>query len=172
MIHRYVAQLRWSGSTASGYRDYSRAHLVQTPPAAAELAVSADPSFLGDRPLQNPEQLLLAAAASCQMLSFLALAARARVDVLGYRDEAEALMPVTRGPMRITTITLRPEIVVADGVDLERVSALVAQAHEECYIANTLNAEIVIEPEVSWAAAQPSESQRSASQPPVVETPA
>ena len=102
--HRYTAAASWSGSTAGGYRAYDRAHRVTTPPAATELAVSADPSFKGDPALFNPEQLLLTAAVSCQLLSFLALAARAGVDVVRYDDDAEAFMPATRDRMRITRI--------------------------------------------------------------------
>ncbi len=147
--HSFRSQLRWSGSTGSGYRDYSRTHRVVTPPAAVEFEVSADAPFRGDPDLPNPEQLLLAAASSCQLLAFLAVAARAGIDVLDYGDDAEALMPVSREPMRITRITLRPRIVLAPGTDLDRVRELVRTAHEECYIANTINAEIVIEPVVT-----------------------
>jgi organic hydroperoxide reductase OsmC/OhrA len=149
--HRFHSQLAWEGTTAVGYREYSRAHTVATPPVADELALSSDPAFRGDPALRNPEQLLLAAASSCQMLSFLSNAARAGVDVLGYTDDAEALMPVTREPMRITAITLRPRIRVAAGTDVERVRRFVDEAHEQCFIANTLNAEMTIEPEITVA---------------------
>ncbi|MHA3702663.1 OsmC family protein [Jatrophihabitans sp. YIM 134969] len=146
--HVYTASLAWTGSTAVGYRGYSRAHRVVTPPAATDLIVSADPSFKGDPALLNPEQLLLASASSCQLLAFLALAARAGIDVVSYRDDAEARMPATRDRMRITGITLRPRIDVAGEVDLAEVERLTHVAHDECYIANTLACEVVVEPEV------------------------
>ncbi|MBM9467571.1 OsmC family protein [Nakamurella leprariae] len=149
-VHRFTSALRWSGSTAGGYRDYSRAHHVTLPPTDTRLTVTADAAFRGDAALPNPEQLLLAAAASCQLLSFLALAAVAGVDVLSYSDEAEAEMPVTREAMRITRIVLRPHIEVAEGTDTERVVAMVHQGHDECFIANTLNAEVVVEPTVQF----------------------
>lgn len=146
--HRYEAQVRWQGSTAAGYRGYDRTHRVSTPPANHDLTVSADPSFRGDPTVVNPEQLLLAAASSCQLLSFLALAAQAGVDVVDYRDDAEAEMPVTSGPMRITLVTLRPRILVAPGTDVGRVHDLVGRAHDTCYIANTLTAELHVEPTI------------------------
>ncbi len=146
--HHYRARVAWTGSTGAGYRSYSRRHRVQTPPAAAELALSADPSFRGDPTLTNPEQLLLAAASSCQLLSFLALAARDRLDVLAYDDDAEAVMPAGDQPVRITSIVLRPRIVVGPGTDHDRVRQLVQDAHRDCYIANTLTAEVVLEPVV------------------------
>lgn len=146
--HRYESQLEWDGSTAAGYRDYDRGHRLRTPPARAELGLSADPSFGGDERRHNPEQLLLAAASSCQLLSFLALAARAGINVVGYADDADALMPAARERMRITRITLRPRIVVAAGTDESSIIELVERAHEDCFIANTLNAEVVLEPTV------------------------
>lgn len=149
--HTYRSQLSWAGSTGVGYDSYDRTHRVITPPAAGELVVTSDPTFLGKPELRNPEQLLLAAASSCQLLSFLAISARSRIDVLAYEDDAEAIMPETPRPVRITRITLRPRIVVAPGADLDRVRRLISKAHDECYIANTLNAEVVIEPLIEVA---------------------
>lgn len=149
--HRYRSTLTWAGSTALGYRDYSRSHRVSTPPAAAPLEMSSDPSFRGDADRHNPEQLLLAAASSCQLLAFLAVAARAGIDVIGYDDEAEALMPVIDGAIRITKIILRPRIVVAGGTDPAEVARLVEQAHAECFIANSLAVEMVLELSVRLA---------------------
>jgi organic hydroperoxide reductase OsmC/OhrA len=150
--HRYESKLRWNGSTAAGYETYEREHRVVVPPAATELALSSDPAFNGDADLPNPEQLLVAAASSCQLLSFLAIAARSRVEVLEYADDAEAVMPEDVKPMRITQITLRPRIVVAPGTDLDRVTRLVGKAHDACFIANTVNAEIAVEPTIEHAA--------------------
>ena len=149
--HVYRSQLSWDGSTATGYEAYERTHRVLIPPAEAELLLSSDPAFNGDGQLANPEQLLLAAASSCQLLSFLALAARSRIDVLAYEDSAEAVMPDDERPMRIARITLRPRIVVAEGVNHERVGRLVERAHEGCFIANTLNAEIDVLPVIELA---------------------
>ncbi len=149
--HTYRSRLSWDGSTGVGYDSYERTHRVAVPPADGELVLSSDPAFLGEAKLPNPEQLLLAAASSCQLLSFLAIAARSGIDVLAYEDEAEAIMPEDVKPLRITQITLRPRIVVARGVDLDRVRRLVGKAHEACFIANTLNAEMSIEPVIEVA---------------------
>ncbi len=152
--HVYRTRLDWHGSTGAGYESYGRIHRVAVPPADGELVLSSDVAFHGDARLPNPEQLLLAAASSCQLLMFLAIAARSKVDVLAYEDEAEAVMPEDQKPMRITRIALRPRIVVAAGADLDRVRRLVERAHDECFIANTLNAEISIEPAIEHAEAQ------------------
>jgi peroxiredoxin-like protein len=161
--HTYQSSLVWSGSTGAGYRAYSRTHQVSTPPAAVEFEVSADASFGGDPHHLNPEQLLLAAASSCQLLSFLALAARAGVDVEHYEDDAEAIMPATRERMRISRIVLRPQIVVAAGTDLNQVAALVTAAHHSCYIANTLTADVRLEPAIEHSGQARAASGRAAS---------
>ncbi len=149
--HRYQSHLLWEGSTGDGPAHYDRAHRVLTPPARHELRLSADPAFHGDPALSNPEQLLLAAASSCQLLSFLALAARKRIDVVSYSDDAEAIMSEGDHTICITRIILRPAILVATGTDLDDVRRFVTQAHQGCYVANTLNCDTTLEPSVEPA---------------------
>ena len=102
----------------------------------------------GDPAILNPEQLLLMAASSCQMLWFLHLAAKARIDVVAYDDDASALMPEDEQPVRITDITLRPRITLDGDASDERVRKLVDTAHEHCFIANTLSCSMTVEPSV------------------------
>ncbi|MCU1453723.1 MAG: OsmC family protein [Acidimicrobiales bacterium] len=150
--HVYRTRLAWAGSTAVGYDAYDRRHEISAPPAAAPLDLSADPSFRGDPLRLNPELLLVAAASSCQLLSFLAVAARARIDVVDYQDEAEAFMPAGVRPMSITRIELRPHITIAApapdarGVSDARLGHLCEVAHRECYIANSVRSEVVVTP--------------------------
>ena len=147
--HQYSTRLIWDGSTGDGYRAYDRSHDIEL--SNGTLPVSADPAFRGDGSLTNPEQLLLASASSCQLLSFLAVAALAKVDVLAYDDEATAVMPDATSGMRITEIVLRPCITVRGGVESE-VAALVEKAHDQCFIANSLKTPVRVEPTVEIAA--------------------
>lgn len=151
-VHTYRAALAWSGSTAEGYEDYDRTHTTGSPPAAQELTLTADPAFHGDPSLLNPEQLLVHAASSCQLLSFLAAAAKARIDVVAYQDDAVGEMPEDVHPMHLTRIVLRPTITVVEGPSTERVEKLCEVAHRHCYIANSLITEVVVEPTVAFTA--------------------
>jgi organic hydroperoxide reductase OsmC/OhrA len=152
-VHRYRARCLWEGSTAGGYFDYDRTHLASSPPAEGTLTLSADPAFRGDAARLNPEQLVVLAAASCQLLSFLASAALSKVDVRHYEDDAEAELFEGASPARITAIWLRPRIVVAPGTDESLVRRLVDKAHDGCYVAHSLNCAVQIQPEVIVAEA-------------------
>ncbi|WP_396657061.1 OsmC family protein [Microbacterium sp.] len=143
--HHYATSLAWTGSTSSGYAAYGRAHDVRF--SEDVLTLSADEAFRGDPALPNPEQLLLAAVSSCQLLSFLALAALERVDVVSYRDDAAAVMPAGAEPMRITRIDLAPRVQVR-GADRDEVVRLIHRAHDTCYVANSLSAEVVVAPSI------------------------
>ncbi len=158
-VHGYPVHCTWSGSTGDGYELYNRSHEVGAPPATTRLTLSSDPAFRGDPARLNPEQLLVMAASSCQLLSFLAIAARSRINVVSYTDAAEGEMSEGERPMRIGTIRLRPHIVLATmpgaapnatEPDEERIRRLVEKAHHECYIANSLNTEVLVEPVIEW----------------------
>jgi len=138
--HQFAARLLWTGATAGPTRSYDgycrawRALVAGKPP----LEGSADPVFRGDAARHNPEDLLVIALATCHMLSYLALCARAGVAVAAYEDQATGRMAVKDGSKRFVEVTLAPEVVIAAG-DLERARDLHAQAHAECFIANSVN---------------------------------
>jgi organic hydroperoxide reductase OsmC/OhrA len=129
--HTYITNLVWEGSTGAGYRAYSRSHH----------AVAA---FRGESQFLNPEQLLVMACSSCQLLSFLAVAARNQIDVLNYTDEARGFMSENVLPMSINRIELFPIVTVAAGTNHDLVRSLIERAHEECYIANSLTSTLSI----------------------------
>src|SRR3954468_13275271 len=145
--HRYTAKCSWRGSTGVGYDDYERAHTAVCPPAVTSAELSADPAFRGDPDRINPEQLLVMAASSCQLLSFLAVAARARIDVVSYEDDATGEMPDGRYPW-VERIVLRPVVQYRGDTREERGAHLLELAHGGCYLANSLRTAITIEPRV------------------------
>jgi organic hydroperoxide reductase OsmC/OhrA len=138
---RYSARVSWTGSTGLGWDSYDRTHSASAPPAEAEIALTTGESK-GDPRLNNPEQLVVMAASSCQLLWFLHLAAKARIDVVEYSDDAEGEMPESS----LTRIVLRPRIVLASDATDERVLRLVELAHHECNIARSLRTDVVVEP--------------------------
>ena len=138
---RFSARTSWNGSTALGWDNYDRAHTARAQPAEQELTVTTAEER-GNPDQLNPEQLLLMAASSCQLLWFLHLAAKARIDVVAYEDDCAAEMPDDR----FTRIVLRPKIKVEGDVSEERVLKLCEQAHRHCNVAKSLSCPVELEP--------------------------
>src|SRR5688500_13357983 len=142
-VHCYETRLRWTGSSGLGWERYDREHVAVAPPAEQEIRLTTGESK-GDPSVLNPEQLLVMAASSCQMLSFLHVAAKARIDVVAYEDSCEAEMPEGR----FTRVVLRPQITVAGDFSEERVVRLCELAHRECNVAKSLSCPVDVEPEL------------------------
>lgn len=140
--HHYSLDLVWTGNRGDGtktYAGYGRDHRV-TIPGKPEIAMSADAAFRGDAAIHNPEDLLVAALSSCHMLTYLALCARARINVTSYRDHATGTMVTdTSGGGRFTEVTLHPRVTIADTKDLAKATELHETAHHQCFIANSVN---------------------------------
>jgi organic hydroperoxide reductase OsmC/OhrA len=151
-MHRYVASIAWEREGAV-FTDnkYSRAH-EWTFDGGITVAGSSSPSVVklpySDEHAVDPEEALIAAAASCHMLSFLYLAAKRGYVVDRYIDEALGVMERNaEGKLAITKITLRPEIEFSGEKtpSAAELADLHHQAHEECYIASSIRSEVVVE---------------------------
>jgi organic hydroperoxide reductase OsmC/OhrA len=151
-MHRYTAKIDWTREGDDFRRGrYSRVHHwgfdggIRVAASASPLVV---PLPFSSEQAIDPEEALVAAAASCHMLSFLHVASKRGFVVERYADDAEGIMERNaRGRYAITRITLRPRIIFAgtgqpNAADL---AGLHHAAHEECYIANSISAEIVVE---------------------------
>lgn len=149
--HAYRTTVRWTGDRGtgtSGYRDYDRAHEISAPGKASVLSGSADPSFRGDPSAWNPEELLLASLSACHMLWYLGLCAAAGVAVTGYVDAADGeMIEAADGGGRFTGVTLRPRVTLAEGADRAKAEALHHDAHDKCFIANSVNFPVAVAPE-------------------------
>jgi organic hydroperoxide reductase OsmC/OhrA len=140
--HRYTAHISWTGNNGSGtssYEAYERAHEITLGPGLM-IPGSSDPAFRGDGARANPEQLLLASISSCHMLWFLHLCADVGIIVLAYEDEARGLMAVdASGAGRFERVDLAPRVELQNADDEARAGDLHTQAHDKCFIANSVN---------------------------------
>ena len=149
--HNYSTRTEWTGNLGEGttnYRAYSRDH-VMTVAGRPPLLGSSDPAFRGDASRWNPEDLLVASLSACHMLWYLHLCAQARITVLAYHDDAVGTMVEDEGGGgRFTQAVLRPVATLAAGGDAALATALHKEAHRLCYIANSVNFPVSIEPTV------------------------
>lgn len=139
--HHYALQLRWTGNKGegtTGYRDYDRTHeiLIEGKPV---LKGSADPAFLGDPALHNPEDLLMASLSACHMLWYLHLCAEAGIVVMDYEDNASGTMTQQAGKAQFTSVVLKPKVTIKAGGDTQKADQLHERANELCFIARSVN---------------------------------
>lgn len=146
----YTATIVWQddGQFASGR--YSRGHEIRFDGGAVVRGSSSPhvvPLPFSDPAGVDPEEALVASVSACHMLWFLNLAQEAGLEVASYADEAEGVMGrVGRGKMAVTRIALRPRIRFAGAEpSAEQIERLHHEAHERCFIANSLKTEIVVE---------------------------
>lgn len=152
--HLYSPKVTWTGNTGSGtsgYRSYSRDHVISVA-GRPDLLGSSDPAYLGDPGRYNPEDLLVASLSACHMLWYLHLASDARTAVLAYVDTPEGVMveDSVRGGW-FERVTLRPHVTIAAGGDTAQALALHEAAHAKCFIANSMNFPVLWEPQVRAA---------------------
>jgi len=155
--HRYTAHVEWTGNTGRGtaeYTAYSRNFLIRDA-GKPEIPGSSVPLWHGDGTRYNPDELLVAALASCHMLWYLHLCADSGIVVTEYSDDAEGTLELAPdGGGRFTSVTLRPRVRIAAG-DPERATELHQRAREKCFVANSVNFPVHHEP-VTLPGASPS----------------
>lgn len=107
---------------------------------------SSAAGFMGDAQCADPEQMLAAAVSSCHMLTFLAIADIKGFTVESYQDEAVAFLTKAERGQEVSRIELNPKIEFGGNkqpteAELDR---LHQGAHRNCFIANSIKAEVVV----------------------------
>ncbi len=149
----YFAEISWTRGVDEKYIDneYSRGHEWRfdggvTVPASSSPHIVPLPFSVEAN--VDPEEAFIASLSSCHMLFFLSIAAKRKNVIDSYVDNAVGVMKKdSDGKMAMTKVTLRP-CVVCSGEKLpttEQLEKMHHQAHEQCFIANSVKAEIVVE---------------------------
>ena len=158
MTHQYRATVKWErdGSAFTDQR-YSRGHSwsfdggVTVPASSSPLSVRLPYSVAE---AVDPEEAFVAALASCHMLTFLYVAAKQGFVVDAYADDAVGEMTKNeRGKMWVSKVILAPAITFTGEKrpSPEQLDELHHLAHEECYIANSVKSEVVVQGAMSFA---------------------
>ena len=134
------------------YKTYDRGHWlafaddIRVPGTAARANI---PNTAPQSPGVDPEQAFVASISNCHMLWFLHIACTAKLVVDRYVDPAVGTLEKNaEGKLAITRVSLRPAVTFGGTQpDADQVRALHEQAHDKCFIANSVKTEIVIEPQ-------------------------
>lgn len=149
----YTAVIQWKRAGAA-FTDnrYSRQHLwrfdggIEVPASSSPQVVPLPMSVVA---AVDPEEAFIASLSSCHMLWFLSIAAKRGFVVENYRDEAIGVMARnSNGKMAMTLVTLRPAVEFGGGrlPAADDVITLHHEAHEQCFIANSVQTEVRCEP--------------------------
>jgi organic hydroperoxide reductase OsmC/OhrA len=152
-VSTYRATVEWKADGGDFLKHrYSREHTIAfdgglTVPGSASPHIVRAPYSRADA--LDPEAAFTASVSTCHMLWFLDIAARAGFAVASYRDEPEGTLAMgDAGRLVMTRVVLRPKVTFGGerrptAAELEH---LHHRAHEECFIANSVKSEIVVEP--------------------------
>ncbi|MBV9329941.1 MAG: OsmC family protein [Alphaproteobacteria bacterium] len=148
-MSEHHAGVAWTRTTPTfTYESYDRSHEIRYKDGAVIVGGSAAPAFKGDGTRIDPEEQFVASLSACHMLSFLAIAARKRLTVDSYRDEAIGVLEKGgRGRLQITRVILRPVVQFSDRIEPDVLARMHHLAHEECFIANSVTTEVSVEPQ-------------------------
>lgn len=150
--HHYKVNIEWTGNDGVGtatYAAYSRSYNISADHKQV-IAGSSDSAFRGDNTKFNPEDMLVSSLSSCHMLWYLHLCADESIIVETYLDHAEGTMTETStNGGHFVEVVLKPVITVKEDSMIEKAIALHEEAHRHCFIANSCNFPIRVEPQVT-----------------------
>lgn len=147
-MSEHLAKIEWKRTSDDfAYATYNREHTWKFD-GGESVRASAAPSFQGDPSCIDPEEAFVASLSACHMLTFLALCTKEKLIVDSYIDEAKGHMAKSEtGGMAIEKVVLRPQITFGgDGApDQSALADLHHKAHKQCFIANSVKTEVVVE---------------------------
>ncbi|MGH8495882.1 MAG: OsmC family protein [Gammaproteobacteria bacterium] len=151
-MSEHNATLKWQLNDGGDFLKgkFSREH-TWTFDGGFSVPASASPSVVPS-PLSNPanvdpEEAFVASIASCHMLTFLFLASRKGFAVQSYEDQAVGTMSKSEGGMPwVSSVVLNPRIEYGGDrkPTREELEELHHNAHEQCFIANSVKTEITV----------------------------
>jgi len=155
-MSQYHATIAWQrdGQPFSDRR-YRRHHQWRFD-GGAVVAGSSSPQVvalpMSDAAAVDPEEAFVASLSSCHLLWFLDIACRAGWVVDDYRDEASGVLARNaEGRLAMTLVTLRPRVHFAGARQPNgaEIAELHHQAHDACFIANSVRTELRCEPVIA-----------------------
>jgi organic hydroperoxide reductase OsmC/OhrA len=149
----YTAHLVWErGDQDFLSGRYSRRHSMLFD-GGTEVPGSSSPHVvpvpMSDPVAVDPEEAFVASLSSCHMLWFLSIAGKRKFCVDRYVDSAVGIMARNAdGKVAMTVVTLRPDVRFSGAIlpTRQEILQLHHEAHDECFIANSVKTEVRCEP--------------------------
>lgn len=140
-IHYYEVNVNWQND---------RKGIMDSPVLADKLEVATPPEFNKGMPnIWSPEHLLVAAANSCLMTTFLAIAENFKLEYHSFKSNGVGKLEKVDGKFMISEITLKPVIEISDLAEQEKALRVLNKSEAACLISNSIKAKIIFEPTVN-----------------------
>ena len=137
--HIYATALRWSQERKG----------ILSSQGLPDIEVATPPEFPKGHPgIWSPEHMFVAAAETCLMTTFLAIAEKSKLEFSAYSSEAVGTLEKTGAGYLITKILIKPQIEIPGHVQTDRVLRIVEMAEKHCLISNSMTTEVNIAPEI------------------------
>jgi organic hydroperoxide reductase OsmC/OhrA len=154
VAHQFETSLVWPADPAQTPMpdaNFSRNNTLSAAGAGKSSVLGSAPTvFSGDASGYNPEELLIMSLSECHMLTYLAIASKKRLVIQSYRDQATGTLSTgqygTAGKVSMQEVVLHPTITIAKGADLNDLHAMHEKAHANCFMANSVNFPVRVEP--------------------------
>ena len=136
---RYQSSVQWKAGRKGVIRLSDR----------PDLEVSSPPEFKGEAGFWTPEEMLLASVNACTLMTFVAFAQHKGLEFVSYECNAEGALENVEGMYRFTEIVLHPHVRVKSQEAVDRAQEILASAHANCFVSNSLLSPVKIHPEIS-----------------------
>lgn len=138
--HHYQVQVKWLND---------RKGIASSEVLPTTIEVATPPDFpKGMAGIWSPEHFLVAAANSCLMTTFLAIAENSKLEFVSFESNAIGVLDKVDGKLMIAEIILHPTVVVLNAEAVERAMRIIEKSEAACLISNTLKSKIVLQPKV------------------------
>jgi organic hydroperoxide reductase OsmC/OhrA len=114
-----------------------------------KIEVATPPEFANGIPgIWSPEHLFVAAAGSCFMTTFLAVAEKSRLEFTSFSCKVSGILEKKNNTMMISSMTLQPMLQVADVNMVSKGLKVLELSHKSCLILNSVKSEIIFMPHI------------------------
>lgn len=138
--HVYDVQLEWKAD---------RKGVVSSNVLPTSIEVATPPDFPKGMPgIWSPEHLFVAAASSCLMTTFLAIAENSKLPFVSFSCAANGVVDRIDGKYRVTEITLRPRLEIETPEYETKGFRVLEMSEKACLISNSITSTVHFFPEV------------------------
>lgn len=138
--HEYSVDLSWKKE---------RTGILSSQELNEQFEVATPPPFKGGvEDIWSPEHLFISSVSSCFMTTFVAIAEYSNLAFEDLSVNAVGKLGKENGKIVVSQITLKPELIIANGKFADKAKRIMEKAEEACLISRSIKTEIIFNPNV------------------------